>query len=227
MNTIGKILVVFVTASSLGFLAFVTAMRNSGPDWQGELHSADLQKEFVFSTDPGEKVTYSARHRRTDTEIAPKTPVLAEVVLKARKKLEEDANKKIQELQPQVQPLTEFLALEKKLIPEDDAAVHVRIKNYESQIEQLVAALTDVGNRFSALTLETQDVMKLAQDRREEVYRRSNQLEMLRNDKFLASEQLKALEDELTGLKESRSRLQRRQKLLKTQLGEDTSNYEL
>ena len=88
MNTIGKILVVFVTASSLGFLAFVTAMRNSGPDWQGELHSADLQKEFVFSTDPGEKVTYSARHRRTDTEIAPKTPVLAEVVLKARKKLE-------------------------------------------------------------------------------------------------------------------------------------------
>ena len=50
---------------------------------------------------------------------------------------------------------------------------------------------------------------------------------MLRNDKFLASEQLKALEDELTGLEESRSRLQRRQKLLKTQLGEDTSNYEL
>ena len=227
MNTIGKILVVFVTASSLGFLAFVIAMRNSGPDWQGELHSADLQKEFVFSADPGEKVTYSARHRRTDTEVAPKTPVLAEVVLKARKRLEDDANKKLQELQPQVQPLTDYLALVKKLIPEDDAGVHVRIKGYEAQIEQLVGALKEVGNRFSAKTLETQDVMRLAQDRREEIYRRSNQLEMLRNDKFSASEQLKALEDELTGLEENRRRLQRRQKLLKTQLGDDTSNYEL
>lgn len=225
MNTIGKILVVFVTASSLGFLAFVIALRNSGPDWQGELRSPDLQKEFVFSTEPGEKVTYSARHRRTDTEVASKTPILAEVVLKARKRLEDDANKKIQELSPQIQPLTDYLAIVKKLIPEDDAGVHVRIKTYEAQIEQLVGALKELGNRFSAKTLETQDVMRLAQDRREEGYRRSNQLEMLRNDKFSASEQLKALEDELTGLEENRARLQRRQKLLKTQLGDDTSNY--
>lgn len=225
MNTIGKILVVFVTASSLGFLAFAIALRNSGPDWQGEMRSPDLQKEFVFATEPGEKVTYSARHRRTDTEIAPKTPIIAEVVLKARKRLEEDANKKIQELSPQIQPLTDYLAIVKKLIPEDDAGVHVRIKTYEAQIQQLIAALKDVGDQFGAKTLETQEVMKLAQDRREEAYRRSNQLEMLRNDKFSASEQLKALEDELTGLEEDRARLERRQKLLKAQLGEETSNY--
>ncbi len=220
MNSIGKILVVFVTASSMGFLAFVVALRNGGPDWQGEMRSPELQKEFVFTTDPGEKVMYSAKHRRTETEVSPKTPILAEVILKSRKRLEDDANKKMQELNPQVQPLTDRLALIKKLIPEDDAGVQFRIIKYEEQIEKLVAQLKQVGDEFSAKTLETQDVMRLAQDRREEGYRLSNQLELLRNDKFAALQQQKVLEFELIRLEENRQRLQRRQKQLKQQLGD-------
>ena len=220
MNSIGKILVVFVTASSMGFLAFIVALRSGGPDWQGEMRSPELQKEFVFATEPGEKVMYSAKHRRTETEVSPKTPILAEVILKSRKRLEDDANKKMQELNPQVQPLTDRLALIKKLIPEDDAGVQFRIKKYEEQIEKLVAQLKQVGDEFSAKTLETQDVMRLAQDRREEGYRLSNQLELLRNDKFAALQQQKVLEFELIRLEENRQRLQRRQKQLKQQLGD-------
>ena len=224
MNTIGKILVVFVTACSLGFLAFVIAFRNGGPDWKGELRSADLQKEFVFATEPGETVTYSAKHRRTETSVVDKTPILAEVVLKSRKRLEEDANKKFQELSPQVEPLTEFLALVKKLIPEDDAGVQVRIKTYEAHIQQLIAALKDVGNQFSVVTLETQDVLRVAQERREENYRLANQLELLRNDNFAAMQQKKVLEDELVGLQENQRRLESRRKQLKKQLGDYDSN---
>ena len=224
MNSIGKILVVFVTASSLGFLAFVVALRNGGPDWVGEMRSPELQKEFVFTTEQGEKVMYSAKHRRTETDVAPKTPVLAEVILKSRKRQEEDANKKLQELSPQVQPLQERLALIKKLIPEDEAGVQARNKKYEEQYEKLVSQLKEVGNQFSAKTLETQDVMRLAQDRREEAYRLANQLELLRNDKFAAQQQQKVLEDELTRLAENRQRLERRQKQLKKQLGDNYSN---
>ena len=224
MNSIGKILVVFVTASSLGFLAFVVALRNGGPDWVGEMRSPELQKEFVFTTEQGEKVMYSAKHRRTESDVAPKTPVLAEVILKSRKRQEEDANKKLQELNPQVQPLQERLALIKKLIPEDEAGVQARIKKYEEQVEKLVSQLKEVGNQFSAKTLETQDVMRLAQDRREEAYRLANQLELLRNDKFAAQQQQKVLEDELTRLAENRQRLERRQKQLKQQLGDNYSN---
>ena len=224
MNSIGKILVVFVTACSLGFLAIIVALRNGGPDWVGEMRSAELQKEFVFTTEPGEKITYSAKHRRTESEVSPKTPILAEVILKSRKRLEEDANKKLQELSPQVQPLQERLALIKKLIPEDDVGVQVRIKKYEEQIDKLVGQLKEVGNQFSAKTLETQDVMRLAQDRREEAYRLTNQLELLRNDKFAALQQQKVLEDELIRLEENRQRLKRRQKQLKQQLGDHYSN---
>ena len=77
-----------------------------------------------------------------------------------------------------------------------------------------------MGDEFSAKTLETQDVMRLAQDRREEGYRLSNQLELLRNDKFAALQQQKVLEFELIRLEENRQRLQRRQKQLKQQLGD-------
>ncbi len=220
MNTIGKILVVFVTASSLGFLAFVVALRNGGPDWQGEMRSEDLQKEIVFTTEPGETVTYSAKHRRTDTPAAEKTPIMAEVVLKSRKRLEDEANKKLQALTPQVQPLIDFLAIQKKLIPEDDAGVHVRIKKIDERSQQLTADLKAVGSQFSVTTIQTQDVMRVAHERREEGYRLSNQLELLRNDQFSAAQQQKVLEDELVRLEENRRRLERRQNLLKLQLGD-------
>jgi hypothetical protein len=188
MNSIGKILVVFVTACSLSFLAIIVALRNGGPDWQGEMRSADLQKEFVFTTEPGEKITYSSKHRRTDADVASKTPIMAEVVLKSRKRLEDDTNKKLQELSPQVQPLIDRLALIKKLIPEDDAGVQARIKKYEEQVEKLVSQLKEVGNEFSVATLQTQDVMRLAQDRREEnrlrLERRQKQLKQQLGDKY-------------------------------------------
>lgn len=224
MNTLGKILVVFVTASSLGFLAFALALVYGGPDWKGEMRSPDLQKEFVFSTDPGQVINYSVKHRRTDTAIGSASPVIADVILRSRKRLEDDENKKFQELSPQIQPLTDYLALVKKLIPEDEAGVQTRIKSYEAQTEQLVNALKEVGNQFSVATLETQEVLRVAQERREEGYRLANQLELLRNDKFAAVQQQKVLEDELVRLQENRQRLERRQKELRRQLGTYDSN---
>lgn len=226
MNTVGKILVVFVTASSLGFLAFVSALRNGGPDWQSEIRSTDpqrptdLQKEFVFNVDPGEKVTYSVKHRRTETSVIDKTPVLAEAVLKARKRLEDDANKKLQELTKQPEDLQALLKTMKELIPADKQGVEIREQKITERIQQLWAEMQTIGNQFSELTIQTQEILGIAQVRREEGYRLSNQVEMLRNDKFAAIEQQKVLEFELIRLEENKRRLERRQSQLKQQLGD-------
>jgi chromosome segregation ATPase len=221
MNTVGKILVVFVTACSLGFLAFVTALRNGGPDWKGELRSEELQRDFVFSTEQGETTKYSAKHRRSETSVVDKTPNLAEVVVKSRKRQEDDAGKIFQELTQQLQPLPEYLAMMTKLIPEDQAGVEVCMKKIEERIEQLNKELQAVGGQYSTLTLQTQDVMRVAQERREEAYRLSNQLELLRNDSYSAGAQQKVLEGELIRLEENLRRLQRRQNQLKQQTGDD------
>lgn len=220
MNTVGKILVVFVTATSLGFLAFVAALRNGGPDWLGEMRSPELQKEFVFTTEPGEKVMYSVKHRRSDSAIGSKTPVMAEVVLAARKRLEEEANKKFQELSPIPQMEQDRLKAIVETIPVDKAGVETREKNFNARIQQLWDEIQAIGNEFAALTLQTQDVLRVGEERRGEVYRLSNQLELLRNDKYAAGVQQRVLEDELIRLQENERRLERRQNQLKKQLNE-------
>ena len=220
MNAVGKILVVFVTACSLGFVAFVAALRNGGPDWLGEMRSSELQKEFVFATEPGEQVMYSVKHRRTDKDLEGKTPVLAEVVLRARKRLDEDSNKKFQELSPQPQVLQDSLTALKEVIPVDRAGVELREKMYDERIQQLWDDMQAIGAEFSTATIQTQEILKVAQERREEGYRLSNQLELLRNDKFAGEEQRRVLGDELIRLDENKRRLERRQNQLKQRLGE-------
>jgi hypothetical protein len=220
MNAIGKILVVFVTAASLGFLAFVIALLNGGPDWVGEMRSGDLNRDFILGVSTGETTTYSSRQRLTNTSVVEKTSVAAEIVVKSRKRLEDDANKRLQELTPQVTPLKNFLAYVKKTIPEDDKGVHVRFENIEARVKQLQAQLNTVGTQFSQATIQTQEVLNVAQDRREEAYRLSNQLDMMRTDQFSTEVQEKALKYELESLKENRRRLERRKIQLKQQLGE-------
>ena len=105
------------------------------------------------------------------------------------------------------------------LIPIDKAGVESREKSFNDRIQQLWDEMQAIGNQFSALTIQTQDVMRVGQERREEGYRLSNQLEILRNDKFAAAEQQRVLEDELVRLEENKRRLERRQNQLKQQLG--------
>ena len=218
MNTIGKILVVFVAVSSFSFLAFVLALRNGGPDWRGEVRSPDLQRDFVFTTEPGETVSYSVKHRRSESSVVDKAKVLAEAVLKSRKRLEDDLNKRQQELNPQAQPIQDAIKATVDTIAADAKGVEVREQNYNDTLAKLWTEVQTVGDEFSELTIQTQEKLRIAEERRDEGYRLSNQLDLLRNDKFAADEQRKVLEDELFRLEENKRRLQKRQIQLKDQL---------
>ena len=221
MNTVGKILVVFVAAASLGFVAFVAAMRNGGPDWKGEMRSPQLQKEFVFTIEPGEKITYTAKHRRSDSPVAEKTPILPEVILKARKRLDDETNKTLQALQPEPAQLEKAIQDTVDSIVADKKGVELREQNMSDLYQKEWNELNTVGDEFSATTIQTQDVLRVAEERREEGYRLANQLDLLRNDNFSMAEQQKVLEDELIRLQGNRKRLQDRQIQLKKQLGDD------
>jgi chromosome segregation ATPase len=218
MNTIGKILVVFVTASSLGFLAFVAALRTGGPDWQGELRAPEVTKDFVFETERSDVPKYTAIHRKTESKVADKKPVLAEVVLDVRKRIEQDTNNEINRLKPMPQQLQEAIKGVTDSIAADKVGVEIREQELTDRFQQLWQQLESVGDEFSKLTIETQDVMKVAQERREEGMRLSNQLQLLRNDSFAAEEQKKNLDNELIQLEENKRRLQHRQDQLKKQL---------
>lgn len=220
MNTIGKILVVFIAAASLSFLAFAGALRNGGLDWVAEMKAPDLQKEFVFSTEAGEKTTYSVRHRRSDTAVLERSPVQADTVLSARKRLEVDNNKLLQELNPQPAQLQAAIKSTQDSIVTDKKGVEIREQELHDLVAKTWGLIQSVGDALSEFTIQTQEVLKTAQERREEAYRLTNQLDMLRNDTYAAIEQKKVLQDELRRLEDNRRRLERRNEQLKQQLGE-------
>ena len=147
-----------------------------------------------------------------------KLKIPAEVVHKARKRLEDDTNKRFQELSPKVQQLQEAIKATADAIAADKKGVEIREQYFNDLHAKLWATLQAVGDERSATTIETQNVLQDAQELREEGYRLANQLDLIRNDKFSASVQQKMLEDELTRLEENRNRLEQRQAQLKQQL---------
>ena len=219
MNSLGKVLVVFVTASSLGFAAFALSLVSGGPNWKGEAESAELTNDFVFTTAPGEKPTYSVKVRRTDAAVGSSTKLLAEAVVAARQQQLKDAKEQQTQLEQKIAQIKPIIAQIKALIPADEAGAKARSDAYDKQLAQMNVAIQAASTEITARSGEIQQTRKTGQERREEGFRLTNQLELLRNDLFAAVKQQKALEDELVRAEENLKRLERREKQLKQQVG--------
>ncbi len=219
MNSLGKVLVVFVTAFSLAFAAFALSLVSGGPNWKGESESSELTNDFVFTMTPGEKPTYSVKVRQTDAPVQANTPLLAEAVVQARKRQLDDATKLKGELTQKIEQIKPVIAQIQSLIDPDTAGVKARSDAYEQQLEQLNAAKQAASAELTAKSGEIQQTRKTGEERRDEAFRLRNQLELLRNDLFTATEQQKVLEDELIRAEENLRRLERRATQLKQQVG--------
>ena len=219
MNSLGKVLVVFVSASSLGFAAFALSLVSGGPNWKGEAESAELTNDFVFTTAPGEKPTYAVKARRTDAAVGGSTPLLAEAVVAARQQQLKDAKERQTQLEKRIADIKPVIAQIKALIPTDEAGVKARSDAYDKQLAQMNGAIQTATTEITTKAGEIQQTRKTGQERREEGFRMANQLELLRNDLFAAVKQQKALEDELVRAEENLKRLQRREAQLKQQVG--------
>jgi DNA repair exonuclease SbcCD ATPase subunit len=219
MNSLGKVLVVFVTASSLAFAAFAMSLVSGGPNWKSESESPELTNDFVFTMTPGDKPTYTVKNRRTDASVQAATPLLAEAVVAARKRQLEDATKLKGELEQKIAQIKPIIDQIKALIPPDQAGVTARTEAYEKQLEQLNAAIQVASTEITTKSGEIQQTRKMGEERRDEAFRLKNQLELLRNDLFAAKDQQKVLEDELVRAEENLKRLDRRAVQLKQQVG--------
>ncbi len=220
MNSLGKILVVFVTTTSLGFAAFALSLVSGGPNWKGEAESAEITDDFVITITAGEKPSYTVKTRRTGEAVGSSTPLLAEAVVAARARQLKDAKDQQTQLTQKIDQLKPVIANIKAMIPVDEAGVKARSETFEKQIDELNVAIKAATTDFTAKGGEIQQTRKTAQERREEGFRLKNQLELLRNDLFAAEKQQKALEDELVRAEENLKRLERREKQLKQQSGD-------
>lgn len=221
MNSLGKIMVVFVTASSLGFLAFTLSLVTGGPNWKADSESEDLTNEFVFTTTavPNEKPKFAVKTRRTDQQVAQST-VLAEVIVAARKKQLDDAKAEETRLNGEVARLKPQIKEFQDLIPLDRDGMTARAQALDKDLTKISEEIQTVTQAIATKAAAIQQIQKTAEERRDEGFRLKNQLELMRTDLFVAKAQQKILEDELVRVEENLKRLERRGEQLQKQTGD-------
>lgn len=219
MNRISRVLTVIVTVASLGYTAFVLALINGGPNWQALAQAPAVTEQVAIAPPQLPSGPYTATHRLTGDQLK-SSKVLAEVVLASQKRVLDDLNKQIQDLEQLVEPLKQRIAAAQKDIDTDKAGLKTRAEAWATQLRKLAQDLETVNAQLQLRTTEATQVGRDLEERRFEVLRLRNQLELLRDDLFAAEQQRKALLDELTQLQEAQQRLERRQTQLRAQLGE-------
>jgi chromosome segregation ATPase len=220
MNNFGKVCVVFVTAASLGFVAFAGAMRSGGRNWMAE--ASDLGPDYALAITTGDKTNYGITYRKTNQSVS-NSPILAEAVVAAKGKQVSEAREEMAKLNKMADDLKPVSEAAVKAVAEDEKGLKLREQALMKQLEELTQEITRINGQIIEAANEAQKIRVEGQERREEVYRLRNQLELLRNDLSVAKLQRKNLEEEEVRLREVLDRLERRQRQLAGE--KDDSGY--
>jgi hypothetical protein len=218
MNSLGKTLVVVVTACSLGFAAFALSLVSGGPNWRADAESEQLTRDFIFTTTPGEKPTYSVKTRAKDEPVGSQSTLLAEVVVAARKRQLDDAKAEETRLAGEVARIQPLIKEMKDLIPPDQAGMVARTQMLDKLLTEISDKIQTVTQDIATKAEAIKQLQKTAQERRDEGFRLKNQLELMRTDLYAAQAQQKILADELVRVEENLRRLERRGEQLQKQV---------
>jgi chromosome segregation ATPase len=217
MIRLSKVLVVFVTAASLGFAAFAMALVYGGPNWEVLATAPELTREVAINSPQVPNGPYTAMHRRTGQGLK-SSKNLAEVVVDGQKKVLDDLKNEVQQLDQLLQSLKPQLEDAQKLIEADRQGLNARAEAWSQMLQKLAADLNAINDQLQTRTVEATQVQADLAERRFEVLRLQNQLELLRDDLYAAEQQRDALVGELDLLLDAQQKLERRNGQLKQQL---------
>ncbi len=222
MTRFSKVLVVFVTAASLSYFAFVGALILGGPNWTEQARQLQSSNEYghqvAFKGPDVPKGPWTATHIRSNSSVG-SDPLLPAVIVKAQDRILKDIRDELTDLKGKIEAETAARDLAKQTIEADHAGIKVRAAAYAVQLKKLSDQISQETEKLSQRGIELTAVQKQFEERRFEVFRLQAQLELLRDDLFAAERQRNALQDELLQLRESQQRLEARQQQLKRQLG--------
>lgn len=220
MNTVAKVLIVFVTGASLTFMAVSGAVTLGGPNWWGR---AQAMEEFTFtSTTDANGTTYSSTHRPSG-EQAGSSKVLAEVVVSSLNKESQILNAREQQLDQRIASEQANIQALKDFQEKDTAAMDVRAQEFQAELdrlnEEIKTTLNNTATQAEDSVAENLQAMtaqgELLKKRREDVLRLRDQLALVRADAKRLAEQQRELENILALLDASITQMERRTAQLK------------
>jgi len=219
MTKFSKVLVVFIAAASIAFMAFAGAIGFAGPNWNSEADSSDLA-DYAFTATEGEKTTYAVSYLHgpggEPEQVKSGTPVLAEAIIAARQHMLQQHNDKIGRIDNVLQPLQDKIKETRQLTAVDQVALQKFDQALTARVQQLQTQVEDISKQFVSLSIETQQNRIAATQRREDVFRLTNQLEILRAEVFRIQEQQTLLRDALYRLEGKVDTASRTNQKLKT-----------
>ncbi len=206
-NAFNKFLSVFVAVASMAFLGLVVAYTSGGVNWNSEMTTPDLA-EYNFQLGEGEDPKWSVTG--PSGQVAQGEALLPSAILKARKDLDKRQKaelSRIQQLVPEVQSELEAVEQLQEIDKKALAARFTQLKGYLAKINKDVLAQSDL---LAGKVRETTRTRTEAENRRNDVYRLTNELEVLRTDRARLVELRRELADELLRLQITLNSLKQR-----------------
>lgn len=215
MTRFSKILLVLVFFACIAFMGFTAVSSVGGPNWHQE---KEAMTDYLFELQTGENPTWSVKTRRAGEQIS-SSPVLAKVIVAAQKHKIQQQNEKIERVTKTIPPLETAIKNWQQINQIDSNAMNIKAEDLRGKISALDSEITKLANEGIKISQQTVEVNQQAAERRADVFRLQDQIEEIRNEKYLTQEQQKTIRDYIARIEGKVQRLQRQKKSLEKATG--------
>lgn len=208
-NTFNKVLAVLLSVGSLVFLGFVVTYASGGVNWESEMRAEDLG-DYKFQLSDGEAPKWTVTGPGGASVASVDKNKLAAAIVSARKNLQQRQQAELNRIQQEIPQVEAQLTAIQQLEGVDLEALKKReteVENYLAGLNKAVLALSD---QLAKRVQDTTDARTDAADRRKDVYRLTNELEVLRTDRARLVELRRELADEYLRLQITNESLKQR-----------------
>ena len=217
MTTISKVLAVFVSVASIAFMAFALAQRTGGPNWEAEAREDDLQAAYMFQKIEGETTSWDVTRRFDDgqgDDTLPRAVMLPLAVMKAREDLLASQNKRISDIQEELQRVSARKVILETTIQDDLDALKATQEKLVTVAQGLDKQIEAASKQLTSLSEESEEIRQEARKRGEDVIRLRNQLAEIETDIFRLGQLRTKLTDRLVRIKITNRSLSQRNRSL-------------
>ena len=216
MSKFGPILVILLAMLSIGFMGFAGVGTFGGPNWSA---MANSMKDYQITQNTGADTTWTAVS--SNDESLKTSSVLPEVIVAALDHKTGVVQAELNELNEEEQTIQQNRESLNSQIEVDK----VSLDTYRDRQAQLVVSLGEQVAALSRQAVQKTDqasaIEKEVEDRRSDVFRQQNQLEVLRADQARIGQISQQMIDLIEQIDADLEKARRREKQLRQQLGED------
>ncbi len=216
MSKFAPILAILLTVLSIAFMGFAGAATLGGPNWRA---MASNMTDYQFVRGSGQDTAWSVTSRTGDN--LKSSPVLPEVLVAALDDRSSQLQTKLGELdakEPEVRQSLEDLDGD---IGTDKEALNRHLEAQAQLLQQLGTEAANLSRQVVQKTEEGSVVEKEVSDRRSDVFRQQNQLEVLRADQARIEQIHRQMTDLIEQIDTDLDKARRRERQLRERLGED------